>query len=394
MRPGEGAPDPSRAPLDAVERALSAAAGAVVRASEPALLKSWERNEVWRVRVTAGGPGRAGAGGAPHSVVVKRFKSEPARGLDEWAALEHLGSLGLASPPAPRFLGGDLERGCFVMEDLGSGPSLEDLLRSREPGAAARAGDALVDIARVAGALHAGGRARAGEFDRRRDALARRPVTPLRAAADSLRAAPAALGAWLAATGAAAAPGLEEAAAALARAGEDPGDWATLTHGDMAPSNNLLAADGWRLLDFEYAGVRHALYDTLFWTLFCPFPAGITERADEAYRAAMADAFPAAREDREYARARAQVAAARTLELLRWESPALLARDHGWAPGLTARGAVLWHLARFLAAAEGGAPALAPIVATLGALEGSLRIRWSAEREHGLLWPAFSSDRL
>jgi hypothetical protein len=388
--------EPAPAPLAVVERILSAGAGGAVRASEPALLKSWSRNDVWRVRVT-GAPAAAGhpaGSGVPDSVIVKRFKSEPARGLDEWAALEHLGSLGLAPAPAPRLLGGDLETRCFVMEDLGPGRSLADLLGAREAGGAARAADALVALARVTAALHAGARERAREFDRRRDALAPRAVTPLRETADALRAAAAALRAWLHATGAAAASGLEAAVETLARAAEDPGDWATLTHGDMAPSNNLLAPDGWRLLDFEYAGVRHALHDTLLWTLFCPFPVPLIARADQAYRAVMAGAFPAARDDGEYARARAQVATCRTLDLLRWLPPGLLARDREWAPGLTARGALLWHLARLLAIAEGGAPALVPITATLGALEQRLTARWGAERERGLVWPAFSADRL
>jgi hypothetical protein len=389
-------PDPARVPLEAVERVLRAAGDAAGRVSEPTLLKSWERNDVWRVRVTRaeGAPSSLDDPRRPDSVIVKRFKSEPARGLDEWAALEHLGALGIAPPSAPRFLGGDLEARCFVMEDLGEGPSLEHLLGARGPGVAARAGEALVAIARATGALHAAARGRAGEFDRRRDALAPRPATALRAAADSLRAAPAALRAWLDATGAAAAAGLEQAVAALAREAEEVGAWATLTHGDMAPSNNLLASDGWRLLDFEYAGVRHALHDTLLWTLFCPFPVPLIERADRAYRAAMAGAFPPARDDGEYARARAHVSAGRTLDLLRWQPPTLLERDRDWAPGLTARPAVLWHLERFLAVAEGGAPALVPIAATLEGLSRRLGARWGTERERGLVWPAFAADRL
>jgi hypothetical protein len=396
MTPGEAAPHPAGAPLDAVARVLRAVGGAAVRVSEPVLLKSWERNDVWRVRVTraAATAGRPGDPGPPDSVIVKRFKSEPARGLDEWAALEHLDALGIAPASAPHFLGGDLAARCFVMEDLGEGPSLEDLLRAREPGAAARAGEALVAIARATGALHAAAREHAGEFDRRRDALAPRPVTALRAAADARRAAPAALRAWLDAAGAASASGLEEAEAALGCAAEEPGAWATLTHGDMAPSNNLRAGDGWRLLDFEYAGVRHALYDTLLWTLFCPFPLPLIERADRAYRAAMAGAFPPARDEGEYARARAHVAAGRTLDLLRWQPPTLLERDRDWAPGLTARQAVLWHLERFLAVAEGSAPTLAPIAATLEGLHRRLAAGWSAERERGLVWPAFGDDRL
>ena len=163
MRPSEPARF-RRAPLHAVERLLRAAAGDAVQVTELALLKSWARNDVWRVRTKRPGvaPDRPGAPGAAGSAIVKRFKSEPARGLDEWAAFAHLDSLGLVPAVAPRFLGGDLETGCFVMEDLGTGPSLEDLLRSREPDAGGRAGEALVALARVTGALHAGARGQAG----------------------------------------------------------------------------------------------------------------------------------------------------------------------------------------------------------------------------------------
>ena len=52
MTPGEAAPHPAGVPLDAVARVLRAVGGAAVRVSEPVLLKSWERNDVWRVRVT------------------------------------------------------------------------------------------------------------------------------------------------------------------------------------------------------------------------------------------------------------------------------------------------------------------------------------------------------
>ena len=178
------------------------------------------------------------------------------------------------------------------------------------------------------------------------------------------------------------------------RAAVEPDAWATLTHGDIAPSNDLRATDGWRRLDFEYAGVRHALYDALLWTLFCPFPLPLIERADTVYRAAIAGAFPPARDDGDYARARADVAAGRSLDLLRWQPPALLDRDREWAPGLTARRAVLLA-SRALPRRRGRRRApLAPFAATLEALHRRLGARWNAERECGFDWPAFGDDRL
>ena len=79
------------------------------RILDSTILKSWERNDVWRVRVTGGAD-------LPAMVIVKQWKSEPARGLDEWAALAVLTEAGLVA--APRFLGGDADARCFVMEDL------------------------------------------------------------------------------------------------------------------------------------------------------------------------------------------------------------------------------------------------------------------------------------
>jgi len=108
------------APLEAAAAVLSAVAGRAVRLESPALLKSWARNDVWRARVV-GGPD------LPASVIVKRFKAEPERGLDEWAALALLTAVGVAPATAPGFLGGDAEARCFLVEDLGAAPTLEEL---------------------------------------------------------------------------------------------------------------------------------------------------------------------------------------------------------------------------------------------------------------------------
>jgi hypothetical protein len=380
------------APLAQAEALLAAHGRGRVGLEAPALLKSWARNDVWRARVTSasGGPGE------PGSVIIKRFKTEPARGLDEWAALALLTRAGLDPAPAPRFFGGDAAARCFVMEDLGPGPSLEELLRADGPGAGRRAAQALVEVARLTGGLHAAVRGLAEEFDLLRDGLERRPLRPTAAAAAGLRERRRDLEGWLAALGEAGGADVDEALGALGRFVGETGDWTTVTHGDMAPGNTLLAGGGWRLLDFEYAGVRPALYDALLWTLFCPFPPLVIEDADRAYREALAARFPLADDDVAYATARARVAAWRTLDLLHWLPPALLAADRPWAPGLGARGAVTWHLARFLTAAAAAPddPVATPIAAAARRLERGLMERWGRAPDAGAVWPAFAVDRL
>lgn len=377
------------APLAVAEALVARRLGRAVRLEAPMLLKSWARNDVWRVRVAADG--------APWTfVIVKRFKSEPARGIDEWAALELLTDRPPRSAIAPGFVGGDLAARCFVMEDLGDAPGLEGLLEAQGAGAREAAAAALVEVARVTARLHVAMRRLAAEFDRRRDALSPRPRPTAADAAHCLRRRGDDLAVWLAAVGEAVTASPHAAIAAVAHFVETPGEWTTLTHGDMAPSNTRRAADGWRLLDFEYAGVRPALYDALLWTLFCPFPPDLIARADAEYRDVLQHGFPAAADDRAYAIARARVAAWRMLDLLHWQPPALLEADRDWAPGMTARGAVRRHLARFHAVAADApdAAGLGPIVAATRALERALLARWGEAPDAASVWPAFAADRL
>jgi Phosphotransferase enzyme family len=360
------------------QTALAAASGAAVRLLTPSLLTSWARNDVWRCALASSNPG------LPGSVIVKHFKGEPERGFDEWAALAFLTTEPIEPPSAPRFLAGDATARVFVIEDLGPGPSLEDLLREAD---AAPAEAGLVNVARLTGRLHASLMDAATEFDRRREALAPRATSPIVAAAAFLRNERGRIAAWLTAAGVSPAPDLTLSIETVSRAVEHPGPFATFTHGDMAPSNNHVTPTAVRLLDFEYAGVRHALYDALLWTLFCPFPAPLIERADAAYRAALAAGCLAARDDRTYLRARATVAACRTLNLLQWLPPSLLTADQLWAPSVSARQAVLWHLARFSALASDVAE-LAPLIETLADLAHVLGTRWPPT-DPSLVWPAF-----
>jgi hypothetical protein len=369
---------------DAIERALAEGSSGDPQVT---LLKSWTRNDVWRVRP-------AEPAGAVRPVIVKRWKSQPERGLDEWAALELLTEGRPDADVAPRFVGGDLAAQCFVTEDLGRAPTLEDALNASGVGAAESAGAALVEVARVTARLHVVARGLADAFDRRRDALAARPRPTAPEAAHWLRRRGADLEAWLHAVGESLPGPVDAALEALASFVETPGAWTTVTHGDMAPSNTLRAAEGWRLVDFEYAGVRPALYDALLWTLFCPFPPDLVERADVVYRDGLAEGFPAARDARQYAAARARVAAWRMLDLLHWQPPGLLDADRPWAPGVGGRGAVLWHLARFHALLPMEDAVTAPIAAATRPLERALLARWGAAPDAASVWPAFRVHRL
>jgi hypothetical protein len=85
-------------------------------------------------------------------------------------------------------------------------------------------------------------------------------------------------------------------------------------------------------------------------------------------------------------RARATMAAARTVNLFQWIPPRALEKDREWAPGFSERAALLRHLARCRSVLEplNPVPALAR---TLASLEARLTERWA--QTPSFTWPAF-----
>lgn len=191
---------------------------------------------------------------------------------------------------------------------------------------------------------------------------------------------------WVTETGAQQAPGTHEDLEVLARELADPGPFLALTHGDMAPGNTLFTPSGPRLIDFEYCGMRHALYDALMWLLVVPLPDELISRADLTYRITLTQGCEEAQVDASWMRARAMLAAARTVNMFQWLPPKALERDREWAPGFSERAALLRHLARCRALQEPVHPVPA-LERTLASLEARLIERWQGVSQ--FTWPAF-----
>ncbi|WP_426748292.1 phosphotransferase [Myxococcus faecalis] len=353
-------------------RSLSAAWGRPVLLTEPQVLRTQSRCHVVRARVR---------GGDVTSVVLKHFHQDLVLGLDEWAGLELLGRHNLTI--APGLIAGSVDSRLLVLQDLGLGPTLEDLLQGDDPEAAI---GGLLAVARLTGQLHARTWGLHGDFDMLRHALSPRPgrvrienARYLLEHVDRLRR-------WTDAVDAELEPGTQEDLEHVARELAEPGPFLALTHGDMAPGNTLFTASGPRLLDFEYCGMRHALYDALMWLLVVPLPEELIARADVTYRITLAPSCEAARIDATWLRARALLATARTVNMFQWLSPRALERDREWAPGFSERAALLRHLARARALREDVDP-IPALSRTLDALEERLAERWAGTGS--FTWPAF-----
>lgn len=342
-------------------------------------------------------------GTAPRPIIIKatREAAYDADAVDvytssgfakEWAAASYLGRKANGRTFTPALLAHDLKEGVLVYEDLGEGlPSLvEPLLH----GTALEAEQALTAYAEALAALHrVTVRCRDGHSAIVREGYPAAAIPPPAQGwlEDVARVPHTLLGGDFPE---------DEAVLVLERL-RQPGCWQALVHGDPCPDNVLLAADGRAiLLDFEFARPGHALFDAAYWRMGFPtcwcagtVPADVRRRIDRAYRAAVADAVPEARDDHAFRRASAIIDAAWMLSNLAWLLPGALAEDGTWGRA-TNRSRIFTYLQRAVRSAE-EADILPRLRSLANLWHDDLRGRWP-DSEPLFDFPAFAepaSDR-
>jgi hypothetical protein len=378
---------------------VAPALGGVVAAAERALAQQW-RCDVGLLPLNPGAAVRphstvvrclvrTESADAPVTVIVKALRDydvlhvspeAPAgRFLNEWAALRLLSEFG--TDAAPRPLAGDRDLGVLVLEDLGSGASLQDVLDS---GPADAAVIALNAYATGLGRLHALSIGAFGHFESIRTDLG----LPA-AAADpfvsrwSARNLPV-LPSLCADLGCGWSHQAQQELDSTVQAIAEPGPWQALSQGDTCPENHRLAGNTIRFLDFEYCGFRHALLDAAFLALPFPtcqhvrrLPAAAVEPALELYRSQLASGCTAASDDALW---RANMLRARAwwtmLSLGAYLRQALEADRVIGSTSMRQR-LLLW-LETFISDSASGLPALHSVAAEVRTL---LRGRWGPEAE-------------
>jgi hypothetical protein len=297
-------------------------------------------------------------------VKLRRPPGDPRRAdgfRREMAALLLLAELDCDA--GPRLLATDDSAGLLVLEDLGSGPALEDLLLGADPGAAT---EAFVALAEAVGRMHT---ATLGQAD---------GTGPWRY---DVREHWARIEAYTGTGGA-------EVGEMLDILDSGP---AALSNGDVAPQNCRLTGGRARLLDFEDAAAHHPLLDAAHFRLpfygapcWARIPAEVGARVEAAYRSATGRA-----DDRAYAEGMAAAVAAWTvIRLVRL--PKLLAADEPHPMGFSRRGRLLDTLQVAVDATDGVLPRLRDFFAGAGR---RLRETWPGLPPAQQLYPAYRNTR-
>ncbi|MCX5192896.1 hypothetical protein OOK31_03130 [Streptomyces sp. NBC_00249] len=227
------------------------------------------------------------------SVVVKAYADDPAA-LGAFPAEAAGLSLGLAGPA---LLAADPGHPLIVMRDLGSGPTLADLLLGAD---SATAQEALLGWSRALGDLAARSVAYEAEFDAGVERYRRGHPTWMEGM--SQLGTVGRLPELLDRVEVVAPPGLDADIAEIRALADSP--YKGLTPGDTCPDNSMLTGDGMQLLDFEGAGYQPvfltAAYCRMpFATCWCAFrlPGNIGRRAEAAFRRRLLPVYPQLADD-------------------------------------------------------------------------------------------------
>jgi hypothetical protein len=386
--------------IAAVEAVLSSSFGTPIRLDGFELLKGSDRSRVTRCHVTE-------APNAPTSVIVKQVvqgenagddpgnsdRDSPSwRLFNDWAGAQFLTRVAKDRSPGPRFYGGDKTAGLIVLEDLGAGSTLADLLLGVD---AAQAEAALISFAAALGRMHALTVGKADEYASVRGALAQGATSEKASLArsnlderiDRFKQGCDTLGVQVPAA-------FENERGLVMASMQDPGPFLAYTHGDPCPDNALYFKGPMRLVDFEFGGFGHALLDAAygrmpFPTCWCVnrLPEAIPERMEFAYRAELVKGCPEASDDKLFYRAFVEACAYWMITTTASLLQQVLTQDSQWGIA-TLRQRVLMRLDAFVQVAEqfGYLKAMAAAAAEMAVRARAL---WPPDADAVPPYPAF-----
>lgn len=346
----------------------------------PVIIKDSMRNLVFRCEVDSVDMQ------IPQTVIVKMILHTANCGYTDWASLDYLKRSGLHGL-APEYYCGDQEAGFFIMEDLGKQQSLDHILRETN---FQEVKQSLISLAKQTAKLHADTMGQNRGYQSIRNLLPESGLPIRKEQAKSWEAGLAKVWRWFEVVDLNPRNGLQECLDRINHLYLEPGPYLSFTHGDMAPSNNLFLPDRKAfLIDFEYGGDRHALYDLTAWNILCPLPDELIGTMTSVYQQELFKHSPITLDEELFHQGYAYISAWRALAMLSWIPCEILEENRSWVEDWTMRQAVLATLHRLnrscLKEVE-----LTPLLEMTRLLEEELVQRWHSFDTIFPEWPSLS----
>ncbi|MEM7738961.1 MAG: phosphotransferase, partial [Deinococcota bacterium] len=259
-----------------------------------------------------------------------------ARGfLDDWAGLEFISEVFAAEGLAPSFLGGDIQAGLFVMEDVNPEAELYDdsLVDPLLDGSSQDAIEALEQMMRLLGHLHGGS---VEYLDKYRELRRTHDPNWDGAVSQSILAGLANGVKQLEAHFQAMPTEFHNELTVLKEQFMQPGTLTVFGHADACPDNWIFSNGVLKLIDFEFSGLMSAGVDASFARLPFPtcwcsatLPSDVIEHLEHTYRKEVGHAIPEVLEDDVFNRMMVDALVAWTFHTFQW-SKNIKAEDQEW----------------------------------------------------------------
>jgi hypothetical protein len=264
--------------LEGAGLAFEAETGSKVRLTNPVVLKDGFRSLVVRCQVESDDAGLL-------SIIVKQIKKDPARGFNDWASLSFLSRIPEIGNRIPRFYGGNAAQRVYLMSDLGEVENLQHVLDAEST---VELRLALRSLATTMASLNRISSEEQERFEKIRSVLPFSDGLDRHHEARVWRDNLGNVFSWFSALECSCPTNFQKSLEHILNAYEQPGEFLGFTHGDPAPTNNYFLAGQSGLLDFEYGGFRHALYDITAWQILCPLPLELVKEMREAFQQELA----------------------------------------------------------------------------------------------------------
>jgi thiamine kinase-like enzyme len=341
------------------------------------VLKDWERNRVIRIELNP----------KNKSLILKLIKQDETCGFNDFASLKFLSGLDLKSEIIPGFYFGSLEEKYFVTEDMQTSINLDTYLKGSYFQSARKY---FLKLAKQSANLTILTYNRQKNYEKIRQKL------------------PSSYGYGLTAESKKFSEGMvkakrlfKELDIALPKEFDreinqinnrylNPGKFLAFSHGDMAPTNNLIKAGKVYLIDFEYGGYRHMLYDLTAWNILCPLPEDMVTEMKNKYFKQVSKGLNISKtelgEEWHY------ISAWRGLSMLSWFPMEIFIKNFNWVEEWTMREALLGALKRLMISLNQLAN-FEIINEPLNKLDNILSEKWGyGNREIIPDWPAFQEN--
>jgi len=276
------------------------------------------------------------------SLILKIIKQDQTCGFNDYAGAKFISEI--SNQNSPRFFYGNPNKKLFIVEDLETGINLDVLLKGDNLD---KAKDYLIKLSKLSANIYLISKNKEAEFKQIRSLLPKSYQYGIDIESENFSKSIIKIKEWFTNQNININSDFDIQTEVINEKYRNLNKCLSFSHGDMAPTNNLIKNQKFYLIDFEYSGYRHMLYDLTAWNVLCQLPEIIVEEMKKTFYLTIKDLEEITYQD--FEREWHLISVWRGLTMLSWFSINIINENKIWVEQWTMREAFISALRRSLA---------------------------------------------